>query len=79
MFIHEGAVQKVLFRNANANQSELPQEYSDRYMTYIMVASTNFIFYQFQTVPPRAPVTYASNNKHCYINVTTTEGYCLVT
>ncbi|CAB3983519.1 Rac guanine nucleotide exchange factor JJ [Paramuricea clavata] len=32
MFIHEGAVQKVVFRNANANQSELPQEYSDRYL-----------------------------------------------
>ena len=30
MFIHEGAVQKVVFKNASANQSELPQEYSDR-------------------------------------------------
>ena len=30
MFIHEGTVQKVVFKNASANQSELPQEYSDR-------------------------------------------------
>ncbi|XP_028413190.1 uncharacterized protein LOC114536033 isoform X2 [Dendronephthya gigantea] len=32
MFIHEGAVQKVVFKNTNVNQSELPQEYSDRYL-----------------------------------------------
>lgn len=34
MFIHEGAVQKVVFKNANASQSELPQEYSERYGSY---------------------------------------------